>query len=97
MAELDERTGTSNVATELTEIIPAAHEGRVRVLFVGDERDAWGEYDASEGRVRVHPTRVNGDTDLTELAVAETLLHGGDVHVLRGEAPVGAPAALLRY
>ena len=97
LAELEDHVGTRSVATELTEIIPAAHEGRVRVLFVGRNRDVWGGYDPSEGRVLVHGTRVNGDTDLTELAVAETLLHGGDVHVVSGEVDVVAPAALLRY
>ena len=97
LAELESRSGTGAVAHELTEIVPAAHEGRVRALFVADNRDAWGDYDASAGFVLVHQERVNGDRDLTELAVAETLLHGGDVYVIGEDAPVDAPAALLRY
>jgi hypothetical protein len=97
LADLESHNGTGTVATELTEIVPAAHEGRVRALFVTKNRDVWGDYDASAGSVLVHPQRESGDRDLTELAVAETLLHGGDVYVVEDEAPVSAPAALLRY
>ena len=97
LAELETLSGTSAVSADPVEIVPAAHEGRIRTLFVTEHRSLWGAYDPSSRHVDLHDEPVNGDRDLTELAVAETLLHGGDVHVVAADSAFSAPAALLRY
>jgi len=86
--------GTGSVSTDLDEIVPAASEGRVKTLFVSDTASAWGQFDPSSGRVDVHDSARPGDWDLTDFAAAETLLHGGVVHV---EAEEDGAAAIFRY
>lgn len=95
LRSLEELAGTASVSHELAEIVPASHEGRLRVIFVAKETPAWGRFDPSSGRVDVHPERLPGDWDLTDVAVAETLLHGGKVHSLTEESAL--PAAIFRY
>lgn len=99
IALLKEMTGTRNTSSDLAEIIHAAHEGRVRVLFVAPGANAWGAYDPSSARVDVHDSPQPGDWDLTDLAASETLLHGGTIHAaLPYPTPeVGTAAAIFRY
>ena len=92
--DLKRLLGTGASSGDLREIVPAAHEGRVRVLFVSDRESDWGYFDPSSGRVEVHEERHPGDWDLTDLAAAETLLHGGVVHA--GSAETRA-SAIFRY
>lgn len=91
---LREAIGTGSASRDLTEIIPAAHEGRVATLFVSTDHSDWGSYDPSNGRVDVRETPQPGDWDLTDLAAAETLLHGGNVHSTERES---AASAIFRY
>ncbi|MDP2183650.1 MAG: hypothetical protein Q8K99_13925 [Actinomycetota bacterium] len=95
MRTLEEMDGTTSVTRDLTAILPASHEGRIRVLFVAEDTPVWGLFDPSGGAVDIHPQRLPSDRDLTDVAVAETLLHGGDVHTLAVGPTL--PAAILRY
>ncbi len=103
IAELEMRAGSAVVSNDLREILPAAHDGRVRVLFLSEADSSWGEYDATERRVRIGAARGPGDRDLTDLAAVETILHGGEVHVvpapevLLERSGVEPPAAIMRY
>ncbi len=99
VALLREMHGTRNASFDLAEIIHAAHEGRVRILFVAAGTNAWGAYDPSNARVDVHDPPRPGDFDLTDLAASETLLHGGTIHAaLPYPTPeVGTAAAIFRY
>ncbi len=93
-----ERKGSRDVSRDLPEIVTAAHEGRVDVLFLKPTgAPEWGTYNASSGLVEVHPERSPGDWDLADLAAAETLLHGGSIHALDAEQPLREPAALFRF
>jgi hypothetical protein len=94
LRSLEEAVGGGTASRRLDEILPAAHEGRVATLFVSPERSDWGAYDPSSGTVSVSDTRGPDDWDLTDLAAAETLLHGGTVHATEREA--GA-SAIFRY
>lgn len=78
----------------------AAAEGRVDTLFVPEELQVWGAFDAEAHSVGVHAERQPGDTELLNAAAAFTLRAGGSVHVADG--PEALPedvriAALLRY
>jgi hypothetical protein len=94
MHALEEAVGGGVASRKLAEIVPAAHEGRVSTLFVPPERSDWGSYDPSSGRVEISETQRPGDWDLTDLAAAETLLHGGTVHTTERES---AASAIFRY
>lgn len=104
IADLESRAGSAVVSDDLREIVPAAHDGRVRVLFLTQSESTWGKYDATERRVvSMRPQRTPGDQDLADLAAIETILHGGDVHVLPTaqllleHSGVEPPAAIMRY
>jgi hypothetical protein len=86
--------GSGSASRDLTEILHAAHEGRVATLFVSPEQTDWGTYDPSNGEVKVSDAPAPGDWDLTDLAAAETLLHGGTVHTTERES---AASAIFRY
>ncbi len=94
---LEAATASGGASFDLTEIIPAAHEGRVQVLFVPAEAAGWGHYDPSSGRIDLSEEQHPGDWDLADLAVAETLLHGGVVHAAQVSEDVTDAAALFRY
>ncbi len=80
-------------------ILRAAHEGRVDMLFVDPTRHCWGSYDAETDQMISRLTREAGDADLFDLAVVQTLAHGGAVYALpesRMPAASGL-AAIFRY
>jgi hypothetical protein len=62
----------------LADIIPAALEGRIDALFIDCRAPRWGHLEPN-GRVSLHARPEQGDDDLLELAVSETLRHRGQV------------------
>jgi hypothetical protein len=95
-------SGTDRAPTELEQIVPAAHAGRVEVVFAAQSKQVWGIHQTETGRVEFHEQPQPGDVDLLNLAVEQTLLHGGDAYVvdaasLPGSAPQRVAAALLRW
>ncbi len=99
LASFGELAGTGIVSDDLAEIVSAAHEGRVKVLFVSQALAAYGSFDPASARVDINDEPLPGDWDLTDLAAAETLLHGGTIHAIDAidaEKTAGA-AAIFRY
>jgi len=96
-----EGRGSDAATGDLRRIVPAAIEGRIDTLIVGDEDTAWGMYDSAAGHMTLRSHPDNGDIDLLDHAAVATLLHGGTVHVLPAERvrqETGSDAAaLLRY
>jgi hypothetical protein len=90
---------TTRATTAIEEVVPAAMHGRVERLFVALDREAWGDWDSKEGKVRTSADLNGRASDLLDLAAAQTFLHGGVVYAVPvQEMPVRAPvAALLRY
>jgi len=86
-------------STALSEVVPAAHHGRVATLFVAVGVQRWGLYDPKTDRVSVAVKADASNLDLLDLAAAETYLTGGTVYALPRKAmPVDAPiAAVFRY
>lgn len=93
-----ELTGTGRVSSDVTEILPAARQGRVETLFLACDTDVWGRLDPVENVV-VHPASEEGDEELLDAAALFSLRHGGMVYGLgRGEIPGGGDlAAVFRY
>lgn len=91
----DRRRATENPRA----ILVAAVRGRVETLFVEEGSVLWGSFDPDLERTEIHEEREPGDQDLLDLAVSQTLLHGGDVvTVTAAENPSPGPlAAILRY
>jgi hypothetical protein len=94
-----ERSDAARTSWELGEILAAAHQGRVFCLFVQTDTHQWGQFDPDKGVVSGHDSPQLGDQNLVNLAVVQTILHGGSVYTLSpSEMPERSRiAALLRY
>lgn len=94
-----ERSDVAKTSWQLEEILAAAHQGRVFCLFIEAGSHQWGQFDPEKGVVSGHDNPQPGDQDLLNLAVVQTILHGGSVYALApSEMPEASGiAALLRY
>lgn len=92
VARFEELAGNGRTSCHITEILPAAREGKVDTLFVSIAADLRGSF-GEDGSVRP------GGEDLLDLAAAWTLDRGGTVYAVpRNEVPEEADvAALFRY
>ena len=99
------RNGRAAAGWEQT--LEAASDGRVELLLVqdGTDRSAYqcpqcGRAQVSNGSCPLDGTTMESRDGGLDLALHQTLAHGGSVHVLRDRqdlAPVGGVAALLRF
>lgn len=91
-ARFEALAGSGRTSYHITEILPAAREGKVAALFLSTGADLRGSF-GEDGRV--HP----GGEDLLDLAATWTLDRGGTVYAVpRTEVPEEADvAALFRY
>ncbi|NND73785.1 MAG: hypothetical protein HKN44_02160 [Ilumatobacter sp.] len=86
-------------STSVDEVVTAAHDGRVRSLFVQLGAHCWGRFDDERRDVEQHDARQPGDRDLLDVATLDTLLAGGRVFAVeRQDLPVDEPlVAEFRY
>ena len=86
-------------STDLENIVPAAHQGKVAVLFVALGIQKWGVYQPRKNRVLLQEKARAANQDLLDLAAVHTFLHGGKVFPLVPEKmPSQVPvAAIFRY
>jgi hypothetical protein len=98
-ARYRELTGTGRTSREVTEVVPAARDGRVDVLFVAVGVRIWGTFAPDARAVELGDEAPGRNEDLLNLAAIHTLLNRGTVYaVAPGEMPDGAPvAAVLRH
>jgi hypothetical protein len=93
------RAGTGLASEDLAGILPAAQQGRVEELFVAEDAERWGSFDAGSRTVAIREKSGPGAEDLLNLAAIHTLEGRGAVWVMR-QASVpggGVVAAVLRY
>jgi hypothetical protein len=96
VALLAENAGTGYSSTDFEEVIRAAHQGRVEVLFVAADRDAWGAFDAQTESVMRHEEPRPGDEEQLDFAARHVLLHKGLVYAVKAnEVPGGELTAAL--
>ena len=95
LERFNEYEGTGHASADPPEVLRAAAYGRVDALFVAEDTHLWGSFDTDTGEVRLADERSPEAEDLTDLAVANTVLNGGSVFAggVRGE-PL---AAVFRY
>lgn len=106
--------GTELVTRDAQTIAHAAAVGRVKALFFDDGVGPFGTFDREsleatavcDAQPRLlreqglPAEQHDGECgwDLIDLALAETVLHDGEIHVFQGEdAPIHGAVALLRY
>ncbi len=104
----EEAARNGRAATGWEETLQAASDGRVELLLVQDGADrpayvcpACGRAQAEGGSCPLDGTRLQAADAGLDLAVHQTLTHGGTVEVIGEEhrdlEPVGGVAALLRF
>jgi hypothetical protein len=99
LAAFEELSSTDRVSADLKDIVPAAHYGRVGVLFVARNAQRWGNFNPKENGVIFEESPNPANSDMLDLAAVRTLLNGGTVYVMEPErlpAP-GPVAAIYRY
>ncbi|MDQ3914352.1 MAG: hypothetical protein M3323_03335 [Actinomycetota bacterium] len=91
--------GRGTASDDLSDVLAAAYEGRVGILFALRGDVEWGVFDLAGRTAEVHDDRAPGDVDLVDLACRQTLATGGEVFVV--EEPdmpsATAIAAVYRY
>ena len=105
---LQEEAGRNGrAASGWADTLEAASDGRVELLLYqyGRDRPAWccpacGRLALEAGKCPLDGTEMEHQDDGLDLAVHQTLAHGGTVHALTAQRdldPVGGIGALLRY
>jgi hypothetical protein len=87
------------VSDNIKEILPAALEGRVELIFVTIGINYWGKFNPESGQISIHENREPYDEDLTDLASIYTILTKGSVYTLsRSDSNITSNiAAIFRY
>jgi hypothetical protein len=97
-AAFEDLAGTPRASRDLEEVVLAAADGRVDVIFVDASVQRWGRFDPAARTLEVHPSRQQGDEDLVDRAATETVFHGGRVYAAgNGVMAMGPLAAVFRY
>jgi hypothetical protein len=90
---------SERASKDLKEIIRAAYDGRIDLLFVAVGIQKWGTFDPDRPTIHLHQEAEPRDEDLLDFAAIHTYLNGGTVFAVEPEkVPDQAPlAALFRY
>jgi len=83
----------------LGQVLPAAYNGRVDILFVAVGVQKWGTFDPQTRQLKTHRQKKPDDVDLLDYAAVHTLLNGGTVYAVKPEEVPGnsSLAAVFRY
>ncbi len=99
--KFDKAVGADQAGFKIEEIVPAAYDGRVDVLFIQTDQAAWGLFNPQDHHTTLGDVESSQDEsiDLIEFAVVHTLHADGQVIVLPGEKMPAAVkmAAIYRY
>jgi hypothetical protein len=98
LATWDHRVG-SGASSRPTEVVTAAHEGRILTLLISDRLELTGLFDEASHRTIGRETGRVEDEDLVNDAAVQTILHAGNVLVApHRKMPNGsATAAIFRF
>jgi len=90
---------TARASHKISQVAPAAYQGKVETLFVAMNVQQWGTYAPEVGAVHEYDEARPGSEDLLDFAAVHTILHGGAVYAVDPQhMPNGsAIAAVFRY
>jgi hypothetical protein len=91
--------GTGLASDDLSQVLPAAFDGRIETLLIDPLRYHWGVCGPQGREVVVRDIRLPGDADLPGWAATETLMHGGQIYTVDSDelAMSHGVAAVMRY
>ena len=90
----------NKASADVHEIVPAAINGRVEVLYVNKDYHTYGRFDEKKNAITIHEKRRTDSTELLGIAAIQTYLQGGVVQLLeRTEMPLPTANlnAVFRY
>ncbi|WP_373058852.1 hypothetical protein [Zunongwangia sp. H14] len=70
------------VSSKVSDIIPAAFEGKIDTLFLENRGEVWGTYNEENRKVETEEQRSSKNTSLTNLAAAKVIENGGAVYLV---------------
>ncbi len=90
---------TGQTSQDIKKILPAAHFGKVGLLFLDVDDQKWGSFDPEKSLVKIEEERQPGLEELIDLAAVKTLATGGTVYAAKkNDMPVkSSVAALFRW
>lgn len=90
---------TGKTSNDLKEIVPAAYYQRVDSLFIATDQQHWGQFNPETMDLQLHPEPEPEDEDMLDFAAIQTLINGGNVHMVEPEQmpDVTTVAAIFRY
>ncbi len=99
VAAYKQLAGTERASDNLSVVLPAAHYGRVDMLFVQKGEERWGTFDPATGTLNGHSEPAIDGEDLLDLAAVQTLSNSGTVYSVEADDMPGAGpvAAIFRY
>ena len=99
LARYAQAEGKGMVVTALEDVLTAALQGRIEVLFVARGELRWGRLAPETGEIRLHHAAKPGDEELLDRAVVETYRTGGSFYALPFDEMPGSKAvtALTRF
>ncbi len=77
--------GTGLATDDISQLLPAAFDGRIETFFVVPDKYSWGVASPIGRLISLHDTRERDDDDLSDAVATQTLLHHGQVYVLQQE------------
>lgn len=99
IAQYRQSSGTGLTSNDIKEIVPAAHQGRVGLLFITIGHQQWGVFNSDKNEIHLHKKMESDSESLSDFAAIQTFLNGGAVFSLdQGKMPNDTPiAAVYRY
>ncbi|MBI4671000.1 MAG: hypothetical protein HY741_04955 [Chloroflexi bacterium] len=99
LVQYQKLAGTRRTCHTLSQVLPAAFQARIEILFLQDGGAKWGYFHPETGALSEYDQSAGNDEELLNLAALETLRGEGDVYLLRADdMPAAAlAAAILRY
>lgn len=77
--QFDSFMAEDRASAVLTEIVPAAVNGRVSALFINRDYYSWGAFDAEKHQAIVHPEQQKNSLELLDFAAKQAFLKGADI------------------
>ncbi|MCB0197759.1 MAG: hypothetical protein KDJ65_37790, partial [Anaerolineae bacterium] len=92
-------SSTDQTSSDIQQIVPAAHYGRIDTLFVTIDDHQWGRFDPDTNTITLQQNPQPQNVDLLDLATMQTLLNSGVVFPVEpsDSAELTPLAAIFRY
>lgn len=96
LARYRQQVAAGHTSDNIVEIVPAANQGRIDVLFVATDRQQWGTFSRETQEVSLAETATAHNEDLLDRAAVEAWLTGAVVYAMPSQSlPDGTVAAAV--